>query len=348
MNAPFPWFGGKSRAADLIWSRFGSDCGNYVEPFFGSGAVLLNRPAEFDGWMTVNDLDANIANVWRSMRYAPGMVADAACMPVNEADLHARHLWLVNNVGRLAGRLMADPYYHEPEAAGWWIWGACVWIGSGWCAGDGPWYAEPDEEGVATFTLGNGGKGVNRQLPHLGGGMGVNRQLPHLGGGGRGVGVQKRLPRVAAVPSLVSANKPDRLAWITDWFAVLQSRLEGARICCGDWSRICSPGTMTRNGPCAVLLDPPYSLTGAVYANDSSTVSGDVREWCKANGSNPLLRVALCGHAGEGHEALEAMGWTVETWEKAGGYQGADDRERIWFSPACIASKTVDQLTMSF
>jgi hypothetical protein len=95
---------------------------------------------------------------------------------------------------------------------------------------------------------------------------------------------------------------------------------------------------MTRNGIAGVLLDPPYSLTGAVYANDSSTISGDVREWCVKNGSNPDLRIALCGHVGEGHEVLESLGWTVEEWGKGGGYQGADDRERIWFSPACLSS----------
>ena len=40
LKAPFPWFGGKSRVADIVWDRFG-DVANYVEPFFGSGAVLL-------------------------------------------------------------------------------------------------------------------------------------------------------------------------------------------------------------------------------------------------------------------------------------------------------------------
>ncbi len=40
LKAPFPWFGGKSRAAELIWSRLG-DVSNYVEPFAGSLAVLL-------------------------------------------------------------------------------------------------------------------------------------------------------------------------------------------------------------------------------------------------------------------------------------------------------------------
>ena len=43
LKAPFPWFGGKSLVADIVWQRFG-DIPNYVEPFFGSGAVLLGRP----------------------------------------------------------------------------------------------------------------------------------------------------------------------------------------------------------------------------------------------------------------------------------------------------------------
>ena len=302
IKVPFPWFGGKSKAAELIWSRFGVDCGNYVEPFFGSGAVWLNRPKEYSGWATVNDLDGNIANLWRSMQLSHEAVAEAACWPVNECDLHARHLWLVNNLPKLAARLMADPEYHEPRTAGWWAWGVCSWIGSDWCAGDGPWHAETDEAGIPALTL---GKGVNRKLPHLGnGGRGVNRKLD----------------------------------WLKEWFAELQAAMEGARVCCGDWERIMSPGTMTRNGTAAVMLDPPYSLTGAVYAHDSSTVSGDVRRWCIEHGQKPHLRIALCGHDTE-HNELEALGWTVETWAKSGGYQGADDRERIWFSPACIKAE---------
>jgi len=42
-KAPFPWFGGKSKAAPLVWKLLG-DPVHYVEPFFGSGAVLLQRP----------------------------------------------------------------------------------------------------------------------------------------------------------------------------------------------------------------------------------------------------------------------------------------------------------------
>ena len=49
LKAPFPYFGGKSRAAALVWPRFGV-VRNYCEPFFGSGAMLLARP---DGWRSV-------------------------------------------------------------------------------------------------------------------------------------------------------------------------------------------------------------------------------------------------------------------------------------------------------
>ena len=327
-KAPFPWFGGKSKAAELIWSRLGSDCRNYVEPFLGSAAVFLGRPTDFSGWVTLNDLDGHIVNFWRSVKFSPDKTALAAANPVFEADLHARHLKLVGNESRLAARLMADPQYHEPELAGWWAWGACVWIGSKWCSGKGPWHAEPDKEGIDSFTKGNGEKGVKRQLPHLGnGGTGVNRKLPHLDGG---KGVNRQLPHLGNGAGVTE----QKLEWVRQWFVELQDNFREARIACGSWDRIMSPLTMTRNGVCGVVLDPPYSQTDSVYSKDSSTVSGDVRKWCIENGDNTKLRIALCGHAGE-HEQLESMGWKVKTWAKSGGYQGADDRERIWFSPHC-------------
>lgn len=68
LQAPFPWFGGKRKVAGLVWRRFG-DVTNYVEPFFGSGAVLLGRPAEHRRQVeTVNDLDGYVANFWRCRR----------------------------------------------------------------------------------------------------------------------------------------------------------------------------------------------------------------------------------------------------------------------------------------
>ena len=62
MKAPFPWFGGKRRVAPLVWAALG-DVDNYVEPFAGSLAVLLERPLNHRRTAeTVNDRDYYLAN----------------------------------------------------------------------------------------------------------------------------------------------------------------------------------------------------------------------------------------------------------------------------------------------
>lgn len=165
IKAPFPWFGGKSRVADIVWERFGN-VPNYVEPFFGSGAVLLGRPTTLNT-ETVNDLDCYLANFWRAIKTNPSTTAAWADWPVNEADLLARHQWLVEQA-EFKAQMRRDPEYCDFRIAGWWVWGLCQWIGSGWCV-----------------QRGNGHQ--PEQLPHLGNaGMGINRKLPHLGDAGRG------------------------------------------------------------------------------------------------------------------------------------------------------------------
>lgn len=134
LRAPFPWFGGKSRCAHLVWPRFG-DVANYIEPFAGSLAVLLARPEEYPPRVeTANDIDAYLCNFWRAVQHDPEAVAAHADWPVNEADLHARHRWLVSTAGKRMRKLRYNPHYYDPKVAGWWVWGQCLWIGSGWCA----------------------------------------------------------------------------------------------------------------------------------------------------------------------------------------------------------------------
>jgi site-specific DNA-adenine methylase len=130
LRAPFPWFGGKSRVAPLVWQRFG-DVPNYVEPFAGSLAVLLGRP-HAPGTETVNDLDTYLSNFWRAVSAEPEAVAAFADWPVNEADLLARHEWLLSNDGFRAA-MRTNPDHYDVKVAGWWLWGICSWIGSGWC-----------------------------------------------------------------------------------------------------------------------------------------------------------------------------------------------------------------------
>lgn len=135
MRAPFPWYGGKSRAAAQVWRAFGN-VPNYVEPFAGSMAVLLARPHEAKV-ETVNDLDGLIANFWRATQIDPDQVARWADWPVNEADLHARHQWLTDRAPSLYEQLVADPEYFDAKVAGWWVWGVSQWQGS-WCTDSKP------------------------------------------------------------------------------------------------------------------------------------------------------------------------------------------------------------------
>lgn len=161
LKAPFPWFGGKSRVASLVWEYFG-DVPNYVEPFAGSLAVLLGRPTE-PRTETVNDADCYLSNFWRALANDPESVAEAADWPVNEADLMARHKWLMAQAD-FRERMKTDADFYDAKVAGWWVWGLCAWIGGGWCHTE------------------------SQQLPHLGNaGMGINRKLPHLGNAGRDI-----------------------------------------------------------------------------------------------------------------------------------------------------------------
>ena len=339
LQAPFPYFGGKSRCAPLVWPRFG-DVRNYVEPFAGSLAMLLGRPRPFPGTETVNDADGMISNFWRATAADPQAVATAADWPVNENDLHARHTWLVGQRESITARLEGDPDWYDSKIAGWWCWGICCWIGSGWCSGNGPWQSIDGAlvDSRKRVHLGNAGQGVNRQLVHLGNaGQGVNRQLVHLGDAGRGVNRQ--------LVHLGDAGQGGE--GLYGWFDALADRLKRVRVCCGDWSRVCGPTVTVKQGLTAVFLDPPYAdtagRTGDLYSRDSLTVAHAVREWAVEHGDDPRLRICLAGYEGE-HTMPRS--WRCVAWKAKGGYgsqgsQGSQGslnatRERLWFSPHCI------------
>lgn len=314
LKAPFPYFGGKSKAAQTVWQAFGT-VRNYVEPFAGSAAVLLAAPPG-KRVETLNDLDGFIANFWRAVSADPEATAYWADWPVSEVDLEARHAWLVNRAERLRWQL-EDPDFYDAKIAGWWVWGLCGWIGSGWCSGDGPHRST----GARLYDT--------RQLQHLGDvGQGISRQLQHLGNVGQGIN---------------RATTGSRRAFITEWFTRLQDRMRDVRIACGDWQRVLSTSVTTRHGLTAVFLDPPYTKGNMDYAAGGMGrgLAADVRNWCTEHGANPKFRIALCGHAGE-HDELLAHGWTVRTWKALGGYARTAEAvanrksETIWCSPHCL------------
>ena len=92
MKPLHPYFGGKRRAAATVWAALGN-VSRYIEPFLGSGAVLLASPSRPLSEL-VNDLDHNVANLWRSLQHDPDEVLRVASAPCSEAELKARYAWL--------------------------------------------------------------------------------------------------------------------------------------------------------------------------------------------------------------------------------------------------------------
>ena len=68
----FPYFGGKRRAAADVWAALGT-VDRYIEPFFGSGAVLLGAPVRPKSEL-VNDISHHVANLWRALQHDPATV----------------------------------------------------------------------------------------------------------------------------------------------------------------------------------------------------------------------------------------------------------------------------------
>lgn len=68
-SQPLKWHGGKHYLAKEIISRFPPHV-HYVEPFFGGGAVLFSKPAEWiEGHSeVVNDLNRGLVNFWDVLR----------------------------------------------------------------------------------------------------------------------------------------------------------------------------------------------------------------------------------------------------------------------------------------
>jgi DNA adenine methylase len=355
LRAPFPWFGGKSRAAALVWRGFG-DVANYVEPFAGSLAVLLGRPTA-PRIETVNDLDCYVANFWRALKFAPDEVAQHADWPVNEADLHARHRWLVAQ-DEFRRRMKREPKFFDAQVAGWWVWGLCQWIGGGWCANSN-WEGRTNagRRSLGIFARSRG-TGFDQARPNLHSANGVHRNLgertaeqekrPVLAHGtGRGVlrDLSQQLPMISGdsgasgrgVHASGATSGP-----LLEWMHALAERLRKVRVCCGDWKRVLGPSATEKIGVTGVLLDPPYAFDAgrdpSLYAVESATVAHDVRDWALANSNNPKLRIALCGYEGE-HEMPPT--WECVAWKAGGGYAASAGntenakRERIWFSPAC-------------
>lgn len=240
-RAPFPWFGGKSSVADEVWKRLGQPK-QYIEPFCGSAAILLAapRPASLE---VIGDANCYVANFWRALKLQPDAVIGWQDYPVSHLDLYARHRWLTepDRVAALRASLLDPDWQGDAKIAGWWLWGQCCWIGSGWCD---PSRGQRGPSGAA------------------GGMMG---KIPHVSCAGRGT-------------QGVSLSKGARDG-AAQWLQALADRLARVRIIHGDWSRCLHHhygGDDT-----AVFLDPPYLSFEALYSDGAQPVAVQVAAWAR-------------------------------------------------------------------
>lgn len=195
--APFPWYGGKSRWVSEVWEHLG-EVGVYVEPFFGSGAVLLaSQPHARE---IVCDTDGMVCNLFRAISHDYQAVAYWADYPTVHQDLTARRHWLAKWRQDNSDSLSVDPDFCDPKAAGWWAWCLSHWIGP-----------------------------VNKMLELKGGGD----KIPYLGirAGGKGVSAQRiELSRPDKIPFIkngsgsrgvsqqrVDLSRPDKIPNIPSW-----------------------------------------------------------------------------------------------------------------------------------
>ena len=302
-RAPFPYFGGKSMVADDVWLRLGRPR-QYIEPFCGSAAMLLAAPT-VASLEVINDANFYIANFWRALKNQPEKCAEWADYPVSHVDLDARHAWLTQpaRTAELRALLADADWPGDPKIAGWWVWGQCCWIGSGWCEKEHRTSAT--QAGACSSKIphvSDAGRGVQSKIPHVGNaGMGVQSKIPHVGNAGMG-----------------------------QWFAALARRLQRVRVVHGSWDRCLNHhygATET-----AVFLDPPYRAYEGLYAKEGQAPVADaVCDWARDNAG---IRIALCGHMGD----YDLPGWEVMQWDRGrltygGGATTAE--EAIWFSPAC-------------
>ncbi len=301
LKAPFPYFGGKSKVASVVWEALG-DVKFYLEPFCGSAAVLLKRPSNHTGkHEIINDKDCMISNFWRSVKADPEAVAKYADFPVSHADQQARHRWLMDSEQGMTMRdnILVDPDFYDAKVAGYWVYGASCWIASGWCSGNDTYSIKiPTLRGLRGIHGGHGQHGLVRDYTCL---PGLN------------VWVQELSARLYQVIILCG-----------DW-------KQGFR----------TPSIIKDNcgvfldPPYSDKAERHNNL----YTEENINVAHEVRAWCIEN--ERVCRIVLAGYAGEHdaleHRGWSVSSWKSQGGYETQGVEEPTNchRERLWLSPLC-------------
>lgn len=261
---------------------------------------------------TVCDKDGFVANVWRGIKFDPDEVAKWCDWPVNHADLNARRKALIKNEERLLENLCADPEWFDAKLAGYWVWAASCWIGSG--------LTRPG----AMPHVSNRCQGV-----HAG-------QIPRVSVAGQGLNSIDSRGKIYEWMQELSVRLRNVRVVCGDW----------SRVCGGNWQNGMGVCGMFFDPPYGVT-----DRDASGYHHDSVTVACDVMEWVRERGARDGYRIVLAGYE-EYHELVDNHGWTCKQWKAQGGYsnqgKGAGEnnrhRETLYFSPQCVSHDKQDDL----
>lgn len=298
--APWPYFGSKSRAADVIWERLG-DVRCYVEPFCGSCAVLLSRP-ETSGFEVVGDANGFLVNTLRAIRSSPGEVLDQFATPPNDYDCVARGKWLCEKwAPESAENLRADPDWCDPKAAAWWIYITCSTIALGrnqlsgydWCS--------------------------DSVIPSTGKLAGLHREgrAGLIALGNRGLAGD----HLAAIAS--------RLRHVTIYCGDWKNTFRPASLKMGTVGLLLDPP-----------YDFALRCRNIYPQEWERSMAASVTDICREYGSHPNARIALCGLEGEYDlPGWDVVAWTGARGLRTREISMRRNLERIWFSPNCLRPK---------
>lgn len=324
-----------------MWEALGPVT-TFVDPFCGMLAVPLACPWGPRPNEVVNDIDALLVNAFRAIAAAPAEVARHVDWPVSEVDLLARRDELVRRRREVRAKLRTDARAYDVELAGWWLWGACQWIGGGWCA-----EAHEGRDGQPRCeekrpVLSRPGRGVLRARG--------GEVRPVISGRRHGalkaMGGEKR-PLLSSLGHGVFRPGHDIEAQM---FAIA-ARIRTMKIISGHWKRVLGRSTLgldTAHGltPTGIFLDPPYDHAVRskvrIYAHDSANTSAEVRAWALAHGDDARLRIVLAGYAEE-HTPHMPPSWRMLAWKSQSGTKNAD-QERLWLSPHCLGGTAAEPL----
>lgn len=86
IKSPVSWVGNKTPILPILYALFPLSYERYIEPFGGSGSVLLGKPWR-DGFEAFNDRNRNLINLFRCMRDRPlAFIRELGFLSLNSRD----------------------------------------------------------------------------------------------------------------------------------------------------------------------------------------------------------------------------------------------------------------------